>query len=142
MQEVTFEEALDLIRAKDPRYDRQAYLFVREALDYTQKKISKENRGRIRHVSGQELLEGIRDYALSQFGPMAMMVLGEWGVHACEDFGELVFNMVEIGLLAKTEKDSRADFAGGYNFAEAFRKPFLPASKQPKDKPRQTAASS
>ncbi len=132
MQEVSFEEALELIRAKDPRYDRQAYLFVREALDFTQKKISKENRGRIRHVSGQELLEGIRDYALTQFGPMAMMVLQEWGVKACEDFGDIVFNMVDIGLLAKTEKDSRADFGGGYDFYDAFRKPYLPAGKEPK----------
>ena len=132
MQEVSFEEALELIRAKDPRYDRQAYLFVREALDFTQKKISKENRGRIRHVSGQELLEGIRDYALTQFGPMAMMVLQEWGVKACEDFGDIVFNMVVIGLLAKTEKDSRADLGGGYDFYDAFRKPYLPAGKEPK----------
>lgn len=132
MQEVSFEEALELIGAKDPRYDRQAYLFVREALDFTQKKISKENRGRIRHVSGQELLEGIRDYALSQFGPMAMMVLQEWGVNACEDFGDIVFNMVDIGLLAKTANDSRADFGGGYDFYEAFRRPYLPAAKQPK----------
>lgn len=129
MQEVSFEEALDLIQARDERYQRDAYIFIREALDYTQKSISKENRGRIRHVSGQELLEGAREYALSQYGPMAMMLLGEWGVHTCADFGEIVFNMVEIGLLAKTEKDSRADFEGGYDFFDAFRKPFLPSSK-------------
>ncbi len=141
MQEVSFEEALELIRAKDPRYDRQAYLFVREALDFTQKKISKENRGRIRHVSGQELLEGIRDYALSQFGPMTMMVLQEWGVNACADFGDIVFNMVDIGLLAKTEKDSRADFGGGYDFYEAFRRPYLPAAKQPKRGAKAAASS-
>ncbi len=130
MQEVSFEEALELIQRKDTRYHRDAYLFVREALDHTQKTIGKDKSGRLRHISGQELLGGIRDYALSQFGPMAMMVLEEWGIRSCEDFGELVFNMVEIGLLAKTEKDSRADFAGGYSFAEAFRKPFLPQSKQ------------
>src|SRR5512140_3069079 len=111
MQEVSFDEALELIRAKDSRYQREAYLFLREALDHTQKTIGKDQKGRIRHVTGQELLQGIRDYAVSQFGPMAEMVLGEWGIHSCEDFGEIVFNMVEIGLLAKTEKDSRADFA-------------------------------
>jgi len=127
MQEVSFEEALDLIRAKDTRYSREAYLFVREALDHTQKHLAKNARGRIRHVSGQELLEGIREFALSQFGPMAMFVLGEWGIHACEDFGEIVFNMVDIGLLAKRESDSRADFANGYTFNDAFRKPFLPS---------------
>lgn len=138
MQEVSFEEALELIRANDPRYDREAYIFVREALDHTQKTIGKDPRGRIRHVTGQELLAGIRDYAISQFGPMAMTVLEDWGVHACQDFGEIVFNMVGIGLLAKTEQDSRADFEGGYEFFDAFRKPFLPPSKQvaaPEPKP-------
>ena len=130
MQEVTFDEALALIQTKDPRYHREAYLFVREALDHTQKTIGKEKKGCLRHVTGQELLEGIREVALTQFGPMATTVLEEWGIHRCEDFGEIVFNMVEIGLLAKTDKDSRVDFAGGYNFDDAFRKPFLPRSKK------------
>ncbi|MGA2866127.1 MAG: Minf_1886 family protein [Verrucomicrobiota bacterium] len=132
MHEASFDEPLELIRAKDPRYTGEAYQFVREALDYTQKSIGRENRGRIRHISGQELLGGIRDLALAQFGPMAMTVLEEWGVRNCQDFGEIVFNMVDIGVLAKTEKDTRADFAGGYDFAEAFRRPFLPPSKQAK----------
>ena len=126
---------MELMRKKDPRYAREAYFFVREALDHTQKTIGKDNRGVIRHVSGQELLAGIRDYALSQFGPMAMMVLEEWGVRTCEDFGEIVFNMVEFGVLAKTDKDTRADFAGGYEFHEAFRKPFLPSQRLAKAGP-------
>ena len=130
MHEVSFEEALARIEAKDPRYHREAYLFVREALDHTQKTIGKDARGRIRHVTGQELLVGIREYALQQFGPMAKTVLEEWGIQGCPDFGEIVFNMVEVGWLAKTEKDSRADFAGGYDFEEAFRKPFLPEGKR------------
>jgi uncharacterized repeat protein (TIGR04138 family) len=135
MQEASIEEAMELMRKKDPRYAREAYFFVREALDHTQKTIGKDNRGVIRHVSGQELLAGIRDYALSQFGPMAMMVLEEWGVRTCEDFGEIVFNMVEFGVLAKTDKDTRADFAGGYEFHEAFRKPFLPSQRLAKAGP-------
>jgi uncharacterized repeat protein (TIGR04138 family) len=142
MQEVSFEESLVRIQAKDPRYHREAYLFVREALDHTQKTIGKDPRGRIRHVTGQELLAGIRDFALQQFGPMAKAVLEAWGVHRCEDFGEIVFNMIDVGWLAKTSKDSRADFASGYDFDEAFRKPFLPTSKQnaqaPEAKPAQS----
>jgi uncharacterized repeat protein (TIGR04138 family) len=130
MQEVSFEEALAKMQAKDPRYHREAYLFVREALDHTQKTIGKDPRGRIRHVTGQELLGGIREFALGQFGPMAKTVLEDWGIHCGEDFGEIVFNMIEVGWLAKTSKDSRADFANGYDFDEAFRKPFLPRSKQ------------
>ncbi len=135
MQELSFEEALELIRAKDPRFLRDAYLFVREALDHTQKTIGKDNRGRIRHVTGQELLAGIRELALNQFGPMAMTVLEEWGIHCCRDFGDIVFNMVDIGLLAKTEKDSLADFEGAYDFNKAFREPFLPASKRTRPEP-------
>ena len=252
MQEVSFEDALEILTIKDPRYPREAYLFVREALDHTQRVMAKSREGTIRHVSGQELLGGIKDYAIGQFGPMAMMVLGEWGIHTCQDFGELVFNMVETGgcpllcsdditdlesfvnrlrnhldplstflweqlsesarqkleadaaskearealiqelnqligsspiysedrfsgvqlspearllvahdlegvalsqlnrllleltypkeiarshgLLAKTKEDSRADFEDGYDFFEAFRKPYLPPSKQVPEK--------
>jgi uncharacterized repeat protein (TIGR04138 family) len=128
MDEANFEQSLELICKSDPRYDREAYLFVREALDYTQKMIAKE--GRIRHVNGQELLTGLRAYALERFGPMAKMVLNEWGVHVCADFGEIVFNMVDVGLLAKTDSDSRADFEQGYDFYDAFSRPFLPPSRQ------------
>lgn len=137
-----FDEALDQIVAKDPRYLRDAYVFVREALDYTQKVVTKAGRearegskDEIRHVSGNELLAGIRSFALEQFGPMTLTVLNEWGLHRCEDFGEIVFNMVDNHLLAKTKDDSRADFKGGYNFEEAFRQPFLPPSRRPATAP-------
>lgn len=250
MHEVSFEETLEILTIKDARYPREAYLFLREALDHTQRALAKSRQGTIGHVSGQELLNGIRAFAALQFGPMAMAVLGEWGIHSCQDFGELVFNMVETGgcptlsmdditelesfvtrlqtgtdplsrflwenlsesarrklstdpkapetrellvhqlntlihssplyneerfaavalsaearclighplrgvalaqlnrlllecaypleiakchgLLAKTKNDSRADFEDGYDFFEAFRKPFLPPSKQAK----------
>jgi uncharacterized repeat protein (TIGR04138 family) len=248
MHESSFEEALEFIRKKDSRYHRDAYLFVREALDHTQETIAKDSRGRSRHVTGQELLKGIRELGVKKYGPMALMLFQEWGVHACKDFGEIVFNMVETGgcptfvlddlkdltvfvarlkehsepvsqfvwsslsavtreailtdpdneaigtmlvndlntiignpslyeedrfasvslshvtkcllgqdfkgdhlarfnrllledaypldilkshgVLAKTDQDSRADFDNGYEFYEAFQKPFLPASKQ------------
>jgi uncharacterized repeat protein (TIGR04138 family) len=128
MLEANFEEGLDQILAKDPRYKRDAYLFVRDALDYTQKTAARERREGL-HVSGQELLAGIRDYALAQFGPMTITVLEDWGLTRCEDFGEIVFNVVESGLFSKTDKDSREDFRGGYDFEDAFRKPFLPKDK-------------
>jgi len=129
MQEVNFDEAVEKILAQDPRYAREAYAFVREGLDFTQKLIGKETHGSIRHVTGQELLDGIRQFALQQFGPMTATVLEEWGVRNCRDFGEIVFNMVEIGLLAKTDRDSRNDFQNGYDFTDVFRKPFWPESK-------------
>jgi uncharacterized repeat protein (TIGR04138 family) len=129
MQEINFDEAVELILTRDTRFSRDAYTFVREALDFTQKLIGKETQGQIRHVSGQELLDGIRQYALQQFGPMVMTVFEDWGVRHCRDFGEIVFNMVEIGLLAKTDRDTRDDFQNGYDFTEAFRKPFWPQDK-------------
>jgi uncharacterized repeat protein (TIGR04138 family) len=135
MQEVNFDEAVEKILAKDSRFSREAYAFVREALDFTQKLIGKESRGTIRHITGQELLDGIRQFALQQFGPMAATVFEEWGVKNCRDFGEIVFNMVEIGLLAKTDTDTRDDFQSGYDFNEAFRKPFWPPSKSEQTKP-------
>jgi uncharacterized repeat protein (TIGR04138 family) len=128
MHEANFEEGLEMILAKDPRYPRDAYLFVRDALDFTQKSAAREHRQGL-HVTGQELLVGIRDYTLAQFGPMAITVLEEWGITRCEDIGEIVFNVVDAGLFSKTDTDSRADFQGGYDFEEAFRKPFLPSSK-------------
>jgi len=142
MQELTFETTLGLILAKDPRYQRDAYLFVKDALDHTQKIVAKEHKGERNHVSGQELLAGIRDCALAQFGPMTQMVFEEWGITRCEDFGEIVFNMVEIGLLGKTDRDRREDFANGYSFEDAFRKPFLPTRRLETDQsiPKSTAA--
>jgi uncharacterized repeat protein (TIGR04138 family) len=129
MQEVNFDEALEQIVATDNRYHRDAYHFLREALDFTQKNVGRENAGKIRHVTGQELLNGLRQYALQQFGPMTVTVFEEWGVKSCPDFGEIVFNMVEAGLLAKTDHDSREDFRSGYDFTDAFRKPFWPEKK-------------
>jgi uncharacterized repeat protein (TIGR04138 family) len=135
MQEINFEETVDKLYAQDPRFAREAYHFTREALDFTQKLISRENKGTVRHVTGQELLDGIRQYALQQYGPMTVTVLEEWGVTNCREFGEIVFNMVESGLLAKTDKDTRDDFQQGYDFAEAFHQPFWPESKLRKSGP-------
>lgn len=129
MQALNFDEVLEKMVTKDRRYHRDAYFFVREALDYTQKKVCKNNKRQVRHVTGQELLDGIREYALEQYGPMASTLLEEWGLRQCEDFGEIVFNMVEHALLNKTDSDSRDDFKGGYDFVEAFQKPFWPAHK-------------
>ncbi len=132
MQEAEFDVILTKVLDKDPRYRRDAYFFVREALELTKnqvhRNISSGNK-EDKHVSGQQLLEGIRQFALQQFGPMTTTVFEEWGVRNCRDFGEIVFNMVEIGLLGKTERDTREDFQNGYDFTDAFRKPYWPQSK-------------
>jgi len=145
MRAENLDKMLVQIVLKDPRYHRDAYLFVREALDHTQRMVAKSFRGgaklESRHVTGQELLAGIRTCALEQFGPMALMVLEAWGVHRCEDFGEIVFNLIEYGggMFGKSERDSREDFKGGWDFDEAFRQPFLPAAKKAVRQPQTTS---
>jgi len=127
MKKISYNEALSQIVREDPRYDEHAYLFIREALDHTILALEKPTEGPGRHVSGKELLEGVRQFALQEFGPLAHRVLAHWGIHRCEDFGDMVFNLVNKGILGKTEKDSKGDFEGGYDFHEAFVTPFLPA---------------
>lgn len=109
-------DLIDNILKKDIRYQREAYNFVFEALDYTLKQI-----GERRHINGGELLDGTRNYALQQFGPLAKMVFNKWGVSRTDDFGEIVFNLVEVGLMGKTEEDSKDDFKDRYNFNEVFK---------------------
>ncbi len=121
MNEKTVEDILEAIVAKDSRYATDAYLFVRDGLDYTVRKLDQP-----RHVTAQELLEGIRKHTLEEFGPMSKRVLYEWGLHSCTDIGNIVFNLVNASLLGKTEEDRIEDFAAGYDFNEAFFKPFQP----------------
>lgn len=126
MEALEFDKTIEQVVQRDARYHRDAYMFVRDALDYTQKNIVRTAKDGLRHVNGQELLEGIRAYALHVYGPMAMLVLNEWGLQRCEDFGNIVFNLIESGLFAKTDQDDREHFKGGYLFEEAFKKPFVP----------------
>ena len=132
MQDLDFAEIVELIRKEDTRYDRKAYSFVRQGLDHTVKNFKKSDPARTQqsqHVSGRELLEGLRTYALDQFGPLAKTVLESWGVRRCADFGEIVFNLIEYRVFSKTENDRREDFADVFDFDEAFVKPFQPADK-------------
>jgi uncharacterized repeat protein (TIGR04138 family) len=130
MQKLDFGEKLDLIVQQDSRYDREAYLFLRDALDHTVKLRKKAKVG-TDHVSGQELLDGIRQFALKQFGPMVITVFQYWGVQRGEDFGEMVFNFIREGVFGKTDSDAIEHFSGGYTFHEAFVVPFLPEQLLP-----------
>lgn len=109
----------------DPRYDRGAYVFVFQALEFTLTK--KGERG---HVTGQDLLEGIRQLAADKFGFLARTVFNDWGLVRTNDFGEIVFNLVEHDLMKKTETDTRDDFAGGFDFEQAFEKSFQLSPKE------------
>lgn len=146
MQDLDFDEVVTLIRKEDPRYDRRAYHFVRQGLDHTVKEIKQSQGERSRkslHVSGQELLQGLRAFALEQYGPMARAVLASWGVTRCSDFGDIVFNLIEYNVFSKTDADRREDFAEIYSFEEAFDRPFLPARSSPprRDAPREVESS-
>jgi len=133
MQDLEFNEIIDLIHKDDSRFDKRAYHFVRAGLDATVKELKKREPDRARksqHVSGAELLHGLRTYALEQFGPLAYTVLTDWGLSRCRDFGEIVFKLIEYNVLSKTDNDCLEDFADVYDFADAFRKPFEPARRR------------
>ena len=132
-----FNAIIQAIREHDARYQSSAYYFVRQALDYTiKKKYSDSELSSSQHISGQELLEGIRLCALEEYGPMAFYLLKKWGVHNCGDFGNIVFNLVDCQVLGKTDADSPEDFKGGYDFNDAFLKPFAPKKSITLKKPR------
>jgi uncharacterized repeat protein (TIGR04138 family) len=136
MQAVQFEESVSSILRRDSRYDGQAFLFLKDSLDFTLKRILGENGGQPRHVSGRELLEGFRDHALQQFGPMAATLMDEWGVKESRDVGNMVFLMIEEQIFGKQESDSPEDFDNVFDFRKAFREPFLASGKKAAPKAR------
>jgi uncharacterized repeat protein (TIGR04138 family) len=142
MQKLDFSEAVDKIISEDPRFERDAYFFLRDALDYTAKlrKKQRDTEGS-GHVTGQQLLEGVRQYALKQYGPMVMTVFNYWGLKQSFDFGEMVYHLIRLGTFGKTDADSIEDFRGGFTFQDAFVLPFRPeAPSSPKlapETPRQ-----
>src|SRR3954462_10383827 len=131
MQKIGFAEALDSIVVTDPRYARDAYVFLRDALDFTTKQQKKIKGTTVRHVAGPELLEGVRQYALKEFGPLVVTVFSCWGINRCEDIGPMVFNLIDAGIFGKTDEDSMEDFKSVYDFEDAFVKPFAPARQLP-----------
>src|SRR6478752_3599789 len=126
MQKIGFAEVLESVVDSDPRYQRDGYIFLRDALAFTTKQQKKVKGVSVRHVTGPELLDGVRQYALKEFGPMVMTVFDSWGIHSSEDIGHMVFNLIGAGIFGKTEQDSIEDFKNVYNFEEVFVKPFAP----------------
>ena len=109
------DEVLDQLQERNPRFDTRAYFFVLAALHTVIHSLKAP-----RHISGQELADGVRRLALERFGPMARMVLEHWGIHATEDVGGVVFALVEQGILIKQDGDRPEDFADVFDFEEAF----------------------
>ena len=109
------DSVLDRLRDRYPQYQETVYLFVLSALHHVIERLPEP-----RHISGPELAEGVRDLAKARFGPLARTVLEHWGVHTTEDVGQIVFALVEAGILIKQEEDDLQDFVGVYDFDEAF----------------------
>jgi uncharacterized repeat protein (TIGR04138 family) len=116
---------------RDPRYAYEAYEFIFAALEHTLQMLDKQDgESGPRHVSGAELMEGVRELALQEFGLMARTVFRQWGINATGDFGNIVFNLIEADLMSKTPEDSLADFQDRYDLDEALVRDFrleLPA---------------
>jgi uncharacterized repeat protein (TIGR04138 family) len=120
MSSIVFAEGvMDRLRERHPRFHETAYLFILSALQYVLERVPEP-----RHLSGAELAEGVRDLALERFGPMARTVLEYWGIHSTMDLGELVFALVDCGILIKQEDDEPEDFADVFDFEEAFERDY------------------
>jgi uncharacterized repeat protein (TIGR04138 family) len=117
---------------EDPRYKADAYYFVREALAFAQQELGlgmsseydAEQGGYEPHLTGQQLCEATRLYALEQFGYMSKVVLNSWGIYSTGDLGDIVFNLIRIGQLKKSERDRREDFDNVFDFDEALQQDF------------------
>ncbi len=130
-----FAEAVARICARDRRYAPEAYLFLHDGLMRTLQQIQ-EKETKPRQITGAELSDGLRTYALEQFGPMTLTVLDRWGIRTTRDFGEIVFALLAAGLLGKTAEDKIEDFDTLYDFDQAFRAPFRPKARPRKSNPR------
>lgn len=117
-------QALEELLSRDRRYSWEAYRFLLESLAYGHEHLGlgaeAGEEGAGRHVTGQELCEAIRQYALRQFGYLAKTVLEQWGVRSTSDFGEMVYNLISVGEMSKSPRDRRADFDDVYDFEQAF----------------------
>jgi uncharacterized repeat protein (TIGR04138 family) len=109
------EDVLARIRARGGQYNERGYLFVLATIEYLQSRLEAR-----RHVTGAELAWACRDFAREQFGLLAPHVLAHWGISRTEDFGRIVFTLVEVGLLVTQPGDAESDFEAVYDFAEAF----------------------
>jgi len=129
MQKISIKQAIEQLTKSDSRYPEDAYHFVREALDFTIKQEKKKPVGpREHHITGKDLLEGVRAFALKEYGPLSHTVLKYWNLKRSEDIGEVVYNLVSIRILKTSENDSKNDFKNGYDFKEAFVHPFEPSN--------------
>ncbi len=120
MAELAFrEEIMDQIRLREKRFDERAYLFVLAALEFCQTHLEER-----RHITGPELAYACRDLALQRFGVTARLVLEHWGMRSTGDIGDIVFTLVDMGLLISQPQDSRDDFVDVFSFEDALEREY------------------
>ncbi len=129
MRDEKFTNTVEKIVDQDPRFSEEAYAFISDAVLYTTHKVESDSTMHKHHITGKELLNGIKDFAMQQFGPIAPAVLRHWGLNDSMAIGHVVFNMVNNQLLGKSQEDTIDDFKNGFDFDMEFSKPFLPANK-------------
>jgi len=132
MQPMHFDQSVRNILKKDSRFQKEAYEFLKQALDHTVSEHEKSNPNQDQHVTAAELLIGFRDLALKEYGPMASTLLDEWGITTCQHIGDMVFLLIEEGMFGKQDSDSHSDFTEIYDFNTTFIQPFLPKTLQKK----------
>lgn len=119
-QQLAFRDGImDRIRLRDARFTEHAYLFVLSALEFCQTRMIER-----RHISGPELARACRDLALDRYGVMARLVLEHWGVRSTADLGDIVFTLVDLGLLISQPNDTREDFLDVFEFDQAFERDY------------------
>lgn len=118
-------DKIDEIIEKNPKYKKEAYLFVLEALEYTKRKLKTAD-----HISGQELLLGFKELAQKEFGILAKTVLEYWGIKSTEDVGEIVFILCDAKILTKRENDKKEDFSNFFDFEQEFVEKYQPFQKE------------
>ncbi|MDR0787603.1 MAG: hypothetical protein LBG44_07025 [Gemmatimonadota bacterium] len=109
------ESVIDRLRWRYPAYHETAYIFILSGLHYTIDRL-----GEPRHISGRELAYGCRDLARERWGLLARSVLQYWGICTTRDLGEIVFALVELGVLIKRPEDNIETFDDVYSFEEEF----------------------
>jgi len=127
MEKLNFGEAVKMIAAREPRYLPDGFYFIKDSLERTINNLRKEELEEHRQVTGPELLEGLIEHALSEFGSMAVSVLESWGIRDGEDVGKMVFLLIGVGAFGRSDEDSPEDFVGVVDLRERLLRPYRPS---------------
>ncbi len=124
----TFQETVEQFLIEDPRYPLDAYFFVRDGFEYAVRRFQEEQASLGKNakntLSGAELSNGLKEFALDEFGPMAAFTLGEWNIFSTSDFGELVYNLIKMKLFSQNKGDKREDFDNLFDLQAELRRPY------------------